>query len=47
MMKQKGKMLVEEHVEKHVKKKPMSKVKESQKMLKWMKMDYNELKWVK
>ncbi len=45
-MKQKGKMLVEEHVEKHVKK-TMSKAKESQKMLKWMKMDCNELKWVK
>jgi hypothetical protein len=41
MMKQKGKT----HVEKHVKKKPMSRVKESHKMLQWMKMDSNELKW--
>jgi hypothetical protein len=33
MMKQKGKVLVEEHVEKHVKKKTTFKAKESQKML--------------
>jgi hypothetical protein len=33
MMKWKGKALVEEHVEKPAKKKPMSKAKESQKML--------------
>jgi hypothetical protein len=46
-MKRKGKVLIEEQVEKHVKKKPMSKAKESQKMLQWMKMDSNELKWVK
>jgi hypothetical protein len=32
-MKWKGKALVEKHVEKPVKKKPMSKVKENQKML--------------
>jgi hypothetical protein len=47
MMKQKGKGPIEEHVEKLVKKKTMSKVKESQKMLQWMKMDSNKLKWVK
>jgi hypothetical protein len=43
-MKRKGKVLIEEHVEKLVKKKLMSKVKESQKMLQWMKMDSNEFK---
>jgi hypothetical protein len=47
MMKRKGKAHVEKHVEKHVKKKTTSKVKETQKMLQWMKMDSNELKWVK
>jgi hypothetical protein len=47
MMKWKGKALVEEHVEKHVKKKPMSKVKENQKMLQWIKMDSNKLKWAR
>jgi hypothetical protein len=46
MMKRKGKMLIEEHVEKLVKKKPIFKV-ESQKMLQWMKMDSNKLKWLK
>jgi hypothetical protein len=45
MMKQKGKAPVEEEVEKLVKKKPMSKAKESQKMLRWMKMNANEFKW--
>jgi hypothetical protein len=45
MMKRKGKVLIKEHIEKHVKKKPMSKVNESQKMLQWMKMDSNQLKW--
>ncbi len=45
MMKQKVKALVEEHVEKLVKKKLVSKVKESQKLLQWMKMDSNKLKW--
>jgi len=44
-MKRKDKAFVKEHVEKLVKKKTMSKVKESQKMLQWMKMDSNELKW--
>jgi hypothetical protein len=47
MMKQKSKALIEEHVEKLVKKKPMSKAKENQKMLQWMKMDSNELKWAR
>ncbi len=46
-MKQKNKAHVEKQVEKHVKKKATSKVKENQKMLQWMKMDSNELKWVK
>ncbi len=46
-MKWKGKALVEEHVEKLVKKKTMSKAKKSQKMLQWMKMDSNELKWAR
>jgi hypothetical protein len=39
MMKQKGKTPIEKQVEKHVKKKPVSKAKVSQKMLQWMKMD--------
>jgi hypothetical protein len=47
MMKQKGKVLIEEQVEKHVKKKTTSGVKENHKMLRWMKMDSNELKWVR
>jgi len=47
MMKRKGKTLAEEQVEKHVKKKIVFKAKETQKMLQWMKMDSNELKWVK
>jgi hypothetical protein len=47
MMKRKGKVLVEEHVEKLVKKKTMSKAKKSQKMLQWMKMDSNEFKWAR
>jgi hypothetical protein len=47
MIKQKNKAHVEKQVEKHVKKKATSKVKENQKMLQWMKMDSNELKWVK
>ncbi len=46
-MKQKDKALAKEQVEKLVKKKTMSKVKESQKMLQWMKMDSNELKWAR
>jgi hypothetical protein len=40
-------VLVEKHVEKLVKKKLMSKAKESQKMLQWMKMESNELKWAR
>ncbi len=47
MMKRKGKAPVEKQVKKLVKKKPMSKVKKSQKILQWMKMDSNKLKWVK
>ncbi len=46
-MKQKGKVPIKEHVEKPIKKKPMSKAKESQKMLQWMKVDSNELKWAR
>ncbi len=46
-MKQKGKAHVKEHVEKSIKKKQVSKAKESQKMLYWMKMDSNKLKWAK
>ncbi len=46
-MKQKGKMLAKEQVEKHVKKKLVSKGKERQKMLQWMKMDSIKLKWAK
>jgi hypothetical protein len=42
-MKWKGKAIVEKHVKKIL----MSKVKESHKMLQWMKMDSNELKWAK
>ncbi len=38
-MKRKGKVPVEQQVKKLVKKKIMFKVKESQKMLQWMKMD--------
>jgi hypothetical protein len=47
MVKIKGKALVEKHVEKHVKKKTMFKGKETQKMLQWMKMDSNDLKWAR
>jgi hypothetical protein len=47
MMKWKSKAPIEEQVEKLVKKKTTSKVKESQKMLQWMKMDSNEPKWAK
>jgi hypothetical protein len=43
----KRKAPIEEQVEKHVKKKTTSKVKESQKILQWMKMDSNELKWAR
>jgi hypothetical protein len=38
---------VEEQVEKLVEKKPMFKTKETHKMLQWMKMDSNKLKWAK
>jgi hypothetical protein len=47
MMKQKSKTCVEKQVEKLVKKKPMSKAKESHKMLQWMKMDSNKFKWAR
>jgi hypothetical protein len=47
MMKQKNKTRVEEQVEKLVKKKPMSKAKESHKMLQWMKMDSYKFKWAR
>jgi hypothetical protein len=47
MMKQKGKAHVKKHVEKSIKKKQVSKAKESQKMLYWMKMDSNKLKWAR
>ncbi len=46
-MKRKGKALVKEDVEKHVKKKTTFKAKETQKMLQWIKMDTNELKWAR
>lgn len=46
-MKQKCKVLVEEQVDKLIKKKITSKVKESQKMLQWIKMDSNKLKWAR
>jgi hypothetical protein len=45
MMKQKGKAFVEEQV--FVKRKLMSKGKESQKMFQWMRIGSNELKWAK
>jgi hypothetical protein len=38
---------IEKQVKKHVKKKPVFKAKESQKMLQWMKMDSKKLKGVK
>jgi hypothetical protein len=47
MMKRKGKLLTKEHVDKHVKKKTMSKVKETQKMPQWIKMNTNKFKWVR
>ncbi len=47
MMKRKGKVFVEEHVKKLVKKKIMFKAKKSQKMLQWMTMDSNEPKWAR
>ncbi len=47
MMKQKGKAPTKEEVEKPIKDKTMSKVKESQKMLQWMKMDSIEFKWAR
>jgi hypothetical protein len=47
MMKRKRKAPIEEQVEKHVKNILVSKAKESQKMLQWMKMDSNELKWAR
>jgi hypothetical protein len=47
MMKQKGKMPIEKQVDKHVQKKLVSKAKENQKMLQWMKMNSNEFKWAR
>jgi hypothetical protein len=47
MMKRKGKVPIEEQVEKPIKKKPMSKAKESLKMFQWMKMDSNKHKWTR
>jgi hypothetical protein len=47
MMKWKGKVHLKKHVEKLVKKNSVSKAKESQKMLQWMKMASNKLKWVR
>ncbi len=44
MMKRKGKAPTKKQVEKPIKK-TTSKVKENHKMLQWMKMDSNELKW--
>ncbi len=41
---EKGKAFVEEQVEKLIKKKTMSKAKEIQKMLEWIKMNTNEFK---
>ncbi len=46
-MKQKGKAPTKEHVEKPIKKKTTSRVIASHKMLQWMKMDSNKLKWDK
>jgi hypothetical protein len=46
-MKRKSKVPIKQQVDTHVKKKPMSKVKETQKMLQWMKMDSSEFKWAK
>ncbi len=47
MIKKKGKVPIEEYVEKLIKKKTMFKVKETQKMLQWITVNANELKWVK
>ncbi len=47
MMKRKSKTPIEEQVDKPIKKKPMSKAKESQTMLRWMKLNSNKLKWAK
>jgi uncharacterized protein YdaL len=47
MMKRKGQVPIVEHVEKPIKKKTTSKVKETQKMLQWIKMNANEFKWAK
>ncbi len=46
-MKRKGKVPVKEQVEKPIKKKTVSKAKETQKMLKWIKTNANKLKWAK
>jgi hypothetical protein len=47
MMKRKRKVLVEEQIEKPIKKIPTSKAKGAQKMLQWMKMDLDNYKWAK
>jgi hypothetical protein len=47
MMKKKGKTPIEEHVERLVFKKTTFKTKETQKMLQWIKMNANKLKWAK
>ncbi len=46
-MKRKRKVLVEEQIEKPIKKIPTSKAKGAQKMLQWMKMDLDNYKWAK
>jgi hypothetical protein len=47
MMKRKGKTLVEEQIEKPIKKIPTSKAKEAQKMVQWMEMNLEKYKWAK
>jgi hypothetical protein len=47
MMKKKGKTPIKQHVERHVKKQTTFKAKETQKMLQWIKMNANKLKWTK
>lgn len=46
-MKRKGKTLVEEQIEKPIKKIPTSKAKEAQKMVQWMEMNLEKYKWAK
>jgi hypothetical protein len=47
MLKKKGKVPIEEHVKRLVKKTRTFKTKETQKMLQWIKMSANKLKWAK